>query len=80
MKDTEAFKALPEEHRFLMTNYSIDYLMELSRTMREALLGPIGDYYLESRRDILNDISLKLYSQYLLPVLQRIDIYVEMRN
>ena len=54
--------------------------MELSRTMREALLGPIGDYYLESRRDILNDISLKLYSQYLLPVLQRIDIYVEMRN
>lgn len=62
LKDTEPFKALPEEHRFLMTNYSIDYLMELSRTIREALLGPIGDYYLESRRDILNDISLKLYS------------------
>lgn len=61
-KDTEAFKALTEEHRFLMTNYSMDFLMEISRTVREALLGPIGDHYLESRRDILNDISLKLYS------------------
>jgi len=40
----------------------MDFLMEISRTVREALLGPIGDHYLESRRDILNDISLKLYS------------------
>lgn len=77
---SEQFKHLPEEFRFLMTNYSLDHLTELSRTLREALLGPLGDHYLESRRDILNDISLKLYSEFLLPVLQRVDIYVEMRN
>jgi hypothetical protein len=48
--------------------------------VKEALLGPLGDFYLEKRRDILEDLALKLYAQYLLPVLQRIDVYVEMRN
>ena len=79
-KDSEGFKNLPEEFKFLLTTYSLDNLSELSRTIKEALLGPLGDYYLEKRRDILEDISLKLYAQYLLPVLQRIDVYIEMRN
>jgi hypothetical protein len=52
----------------------------LARTVKEALLGPLGDYYLEQRRDILEDLGLKMYMQYILPVLQRIDVYVEMRN
>lgn len=60
-KDKEGFKNLPEEHKFLSTNYSIEHLQELSRTLREALLGPLGDYYLEQRRDILNDICAHLY-------------------
>jgi hypothetical protein len=55
-------------------------LVELARTMRESLLGPLGDYYLEQRRDVLNDICCMIYAQFLLPVLQRIDLYVEMRN
>ena len=44
------------------------------------MLGPLGDFYLESRRDILNDLCFEVYQTYLLPVLQRIDVYIEMRN
>lgn len=79
-KTSPEFKALTEEQRFLSTTYNLEFLTELSRTMREALLGPLGDYYIENRRDILGDLGCMIYSQYLLPVLQRIDIYVEMRN
>lgn len=79
-KETEEFKALPEEFRYLLTNYSLENLNQLARTVKEALLGPLGDYYLEQRRDILEDLALKLYQQYILPVLMRIDVYVEMRN
>jgi hypothetical protein len=79
-KDSEEFKALPEEFRHLLTNYSLDNLNQLARTVKEALLGPLGDYYLEQRRDILEDLAHKLYMQYILPVLMRIDVYVEMRN
>lgn len=79
-KESDGFKNLPEEFKYLLTTYSLDNLSELSRTIKEALLGPLGDFYLEKRRDILEDLSLKLYAQYLLPVLQRIDVYVEMRN
>jgi hypothetical protein len=52
-----------------LTTYSLENLSELSRTIKEALLGPLGDFYLEKRRDILEDIALKLYAQYLMPVL-----------
>lgn len=58
----------------------MDFLSELAKTMKEALLGPLGDYYLEQRRDILNDICYQVYAQYLLPVLTQIDNYVEIRN
>ena len=68
-KESDGFKTLPEEFKFLLTTYSLDNLSELSRTVKEALLGPLGDYYLEKRRDILEDIALKVYAQYLLPVL-----------
>ena len=63
-----------------MTNYSLDNLIELAKTLKESLLGPLGDYYLEKRRDFLNDICQEMYSVYLMPVLQKIDQYVEMRN
>ena len=74
------WKGLPEQDRFLCTNFNLEHLIELSRTLKESLLGPLGDYYLEKRRDILNDICCLIYSTYLLPVLQKIDQYVEMRN
>ena len=79
-KDEIEWKALSEQDRFLHSSYNLDMLVELARTMRESLLGPLGDYYLEQRRDVLNDICCMIYAQFLLPVLQRIDLYVEMRN
>lgn len=79
-KNTPEYKALSEHDKFLETRYGLDLLSEFSRTLKEALLGPLGDYYLENRRDILNDICCRVYATYLLPVLQRIDVYVEMRN
>jgi len=33
----------------LNVNYNIEMLVDLSRTIREALLGPLGDHYLENR-------------------------------
>ena len=79
-RGTPEFKALPEQDRFLMTNFNCELLIELARTLKESLLGPLGDYYLEKRRDILNDICCEIYQKFLLPVLQKIDSYIEMRN
>jgi hypothetical protein len=79
-KGTQEFKGLDEGRQFLSLHYNIEMLVDLSRTIKESLLGPLGDYFLEHRLDILFDISSLLWSKYLLPVLQRIDLYVEMRN
>jgi len=77
---SEDHKALDEARQFLGLTFSQDLLVELSSTVREALLGPLGDYYLENRLDMLTEISGLLWSKYLLPVLQKVDIYIEMRG
>ena len=68
-KGTAEFKTLEEARSFISLNYNIEMLVDLSRTMKESLLGPLGEYFLESRMDILFDISCLLWSKYLLPIL-----------
>lgn len=65
----EEIKALDESRQYLMLHYNGDLLSELSATIKEALLGPLGDFYLESRRDMLNEICALLWTRYLLPTL-----------
>lgn len=76
---TEEYKHLSQENQFLGLTYNQDFLVDLSNTIKEALLGPLGDFYLESRLDMLMEVSALLWSKYLLPVLTKIDIYIEMR-
>jgi len=76
----EEYKQLAEASQFLNLTYSQDLLVDLASTVKEALLGPLGDYYLENRLDMLTETSALLWAKYLLPVLQKIDIYVEMRG
>ena len=46
-KNTAEYKQLSDEDRCIGTTYNMDFLSELAKTMKEALLGPLGDYYLE---------------------------------
>jgi hypothetical protein len=46
-KNTTEYKQLSDEDRCIGTTYNMDFLSELAKTMKEALLGPLGDYYLE---------------------------------
>lgn len=48
-KSSQEFKSLDEAKQFLNLNYNLQMLVDLSRTIRESLLGPLGDYYLEHR-------------------------------
>lgn len=79
-KASKGYGQLSDEDRTIATTFNLECLSELAKTTKEALLGPLGDYYLEQRRDILNDICYSVYAQYLLPVLTAIDNYVEVRN
>ena len=79
-KGTADYKAFDENRQFLSLSYNMEMLVDLARTVKEALLGPLGDHYLQQRIDVLFDVACLLWSKYLLPVLQRIDVYVEMRH
>lgn len=58
----------------------MEMIVDLARTVKEALLGPLGDFYLENRQDVLFDITGLLWSKYMLPILTRMDLYTEMRH
>lgn len=79
-RGTPEHKRLDEASKFLRLTYSQDLLVDLAGTIKEALLGPLGDYYLENRLDMLTELNGLLWTKYLLPVLQKVDIYLEMRG
>lgn len=74
-KTSSDFKSIDEMRQFFLVTYNIEMLVDLSRTIKEALLGPLGDYFLEKKQDILYDVCYLLWQKYLLPTMQRIDLY-----
>lgn len=60
-KGSVEYKNMEEGKQFLNMNFNIEMLVDLSRTIKESLLGPLGEYYLESRMDILFDMSCLLW-------------------
>ena len=80
VEKTQAAQQADEYKAFLGINFNMELLVDLARTVKEALLGPLGDFYLEHRQDILFDLTCHLWSKYMLPILQKIDLYTEMRH
>ena len=77
---SDLYKQLEEAKIFLGITYSQELLIDLSGTVKEALLGPLGDAYLEHRLDLLGEMGALLWTKYIIPVLQKIDSYTEMRG
>lgn len=48
-KASPEYKSLDEYRQYLSLNFNMDMLVDLSRTIKEALLGPLGDFYLQRR-------------------------------
>ena len=80
VEKAQAAQQADEYKAFLGINFNMELLVDLARTVKEALLGPLGDFYLEHRQDILFDLTCHLWSKYMLPILQKIDLYTEMRH
>jgi hypothetical protein len=80
VEKAQAAQQSDEYKAFLGINFNMELLVDLARTVKEALLGPLGDFYMEHRQDILFDLTCHLWSKYMLPILQKIDLYTEMRH
>jgi hypothetical protein len=48
-KGSAEWKNVGEEKSYLNLFYNVEMLVDLSRTVKESLMGPLGDHYLESR-------------------------------
>ena len=75
----EEVRSLQPDKQFLRLAFNLDVMQDLSRTIKESLLGPVGDNYLEHRNDLLFDLAGVLWKTYLSPVQERMDLYAELR-
>jgi hypothetical protein len=49
VEKAQAATQADEYKAFLAINFNMELLVDLARTVKEALLGPLGDFYLEHR-------------------------------
>jgi hypothetical protein len=55
-------------------------MLDLCKTLKEALLGPVGTFYLSKRPDFLFDSGEFLWNKFILPVYVKMDMYAELRS
>lgn len=68
-----------EIRAYLDVNYDLYKLKELAQTIKQALDGPLGDYFFESRKDFLVKFAFYIWKKYLVSSLHQIDTAYELR-
>ena len=76
----EGYATLEEPERFLSLTFNIEIMNNLLKTMKESLLGPCGDLFLDKRLDFVFDICHLVWAKYISPVQKNINFFVEMKN
>ena len=66
LKTSPQYKTLDEYKKFLDFDFNMEIMLDISKTVRDSLLGPCGTYYLQERQDELVDICYELWNKYIL--------------
>lgn len=57
----------------------MDLLLDLSQSLRDALIGPIGAFYWSERVDDLVAYIDIVIETYIIPVKQKIEVFIDLR-
>ena len=74
---TNEFKSLKNVHQFILLTYSIEKLEQLSCSLNSSLQGPLGNYFLNERKNFVYENCLLIWNKYLKDVLGRIDYFYQ---
>ncbi|CAG9327873.1 unnamed protein product [Blepharisma stoltei] len=76
-KDTIEPDRIPLVDKHLSLNWDVNLLDNFSREMGDAIIGPSGDYFSKCSPDILLDVCLKIWDNFVNPVLKAKEIAFE---
>jgi len=65
LKTSPQYKTLDEFKKFLDFDFNIEILLDISKTVKDSLLGPCGTNYLKERPDELIDICYEIWNKYI---------------
>lgn len=72
---THDFKSMEKVDKFLLLTFPLEKLEVLSASLNGAIQGHLGNYFLDERRNFLNDICVLIWNKYLKELLGRIDYF-----
>jgi golgin subfamily B member 1 len=72
---TSDFKNLEKVDKFLLLSFQLDKLETLSASLNGAIQGPLGNYFLNERRNFIYDTCVLIWNKYLKELLGRIDYF-----
>ena len=79
-RSIEEEKYESEAHKKLKLNVDLNTIVDLTNTIGNSLLGPVGSYYFSNRKDFLLDICTTLYKKYIEAILLSLDKHTEKDN
>lgn len=74
------FKNMTAADKFLLVVYDVDKLEILTNSLYACIQGPLGNYFLNERRNLLYDITVLLWKKYLKDFLLKIDDFYNIES
>ena len=73
------FDELPYGARNVGLIYDFELLLDITKNVKDSLLGPVGTFYSRERNDQLNCLARILLNKFIFPVRKKMEQYYELR-
>lgn len=74
------YQEIPAASRNVDLVYDFELLMDITKNVKDSLLGPVGTFYARERNDQLNCLSRILLNKFILPIRRKMEQFFELKS
>lgn len=71
---------IPVHHRNIGLIYDFELLLDITKNVKDSLLGPVGTFYARERHDQIDSLSRILLNKFIFPVRKKMEQYFELKS
>lgn len=79
LKDPK-YEELPVAHKNLGLLYDFELLTDITKNVKDSLLGPVGTFYSREKHDQLDCLARILLNSFVLPIRRKMEQFFELKN
>jgi hypothetical protein len=74
------YEEIPTYHRNVGLVYDLELLLDITKNVKDSLLGPVGTFYARERHDQLDSLARILLNNFIFPVRKKMEHYFELKS